>query len=74
MKTWDTFISHASEDRESVVIPLAATLGKAGLTIWLDQTELRIGDSLREKTDEGLAQSRFGIVILSKSFLSNGWP
>src|SRR5205823_3950467 len=36
--------------------------------------ELRVGDSLREKIDEGLAESRFGIVILSPSFLAKNWP
>jgi len=30
-------------------------------------------DSLRQKIDKGLANSRFGIVILSKSFISKGW-
>jgi hypothetical protein len=74
MKTWDAFISHASEDEETVVIPLANAIKKGGLTIWLDRAELRIGDSLREKIDEGLAHSRFGIIILSRSFLSKDWP
>jgi hypothetical protein len=35
---------------------------------------LRIGDSLREKIDEGLSESRFGIVILSPHFFQKGWP
>ena len=42
--------------------------------MWLDRFELRVGDSLRERIDESLAQSRFGIVILSPSFLAKGWP
>ncbi len=74
MKRWDAFISHASEDTEAVARPLAEALTKAGLRVWLDRTELRIGDSLRRKIEEGLAQSRFGIVILSKNFLSKDWP
>ena len=74
MKRWDAFISHASEDKETVALPLAAALKRAGILVWLDQFELRVGDSLREKIDEGLAQSRFGIVILSSSFLAKGWP
>jgi hypothetical protein len=74
MKTWDIFISHASEDKQSVAIPLHDALVKAGLKIWLDKHELKLGDSLREKIDEGLANSRFGIVILSPSFLAKGWP
>ena len=74
MKRWDAFISHASEDKETVALPLAAALKRAGVLVWLDQFELRVGDSLREKIDEGLAESRFGIVILSSSFLAKGWP
>jgi hypothetical protein len=74
MKQWDAFISHASEDKDEVVVPLATALHGAGLKIWLDQQVLRLGDSLREKIDEGLADSRFGIVILSPSFLAKQWP
>jgi hypothetical protein len=55
-KTWDLFISHASEDNE-VARPLAGRLTSAGLRVWLDAQELRIGDSLSSKIDEGLAQS-----------------
>ena len=73
MKQWDAFISHASEDKD-VVVPLAEALRSAGLKIWLDQQVLRLGDSLREKIDEGLADSRFGIVVLSPSFLAKRWP
>lgn len=42
--------------------------------MWLDRTELRIGDSLRAKIDLGLANSRFGVVVFSPSFFAKGWP
>src|SRR3954469_11746762 len=74
MRAWDLFISHATEDKEDVVLPLAGALRAAGLRIWLDRQEVRIGDSLREKIDEGLANSHFGVVIFSPSFLEKGWP
>ncbi len=73
-ETWDVFISHASEDKEAVAEPLAAELRARGLKVWLDKTELRIGDSLCRKIDYGLAHSTFGVVILSKSFFAKGWP
>ncbi|MDN5795865.1 MAG: DUF1883 domain-containing protein [Intrasporangium sp.] len=73
-ETWDVFISHASEDKEAIAQPLAEELRTRGLKVWLDKTELRIGDSLRRKIDYGLAHSTFGVVILSKSFFSKGWP
>jgi len=72
-KEYDVFISHASEDKDSVVRPLAHALREAGLQVWYDEFELRIGDSLRRKIDAGLANSRFGIVILSPSFFAKNW-
>jgi hypothetical protein len=71
---FDVFISHAGEDKEDVVRPLAHALRGHGLDVWYDEFELRIGDSLRRKIDEGIARSRFGIVVLSSSFFAKGWP
>ena len=70
---WDVFISHASEDKAIVARPLAQILEAANLRVWLDEAQLRLGDSLRERIDEGLAQSRFGIVILSPAFFAKQW-
>lgn len=72
-KEWDVFISHASEDRASVVEPLAVALRERGLSVWFDQWVLTIGDSLREKIDQGLACSKFGIVVLSRNFFAKDW-
>lgn len=73
-QVFDVFISHASEDKEEVVRPLAIALREAGLSVWYDEFELRIGDSLRRKIDRGLGSSRFGVVVLSKAFFGKGWP
>jgi len=73
-QTWDVFVSHAGEDKESVASPLAAALAERGLRVWIDKGELRIGDSLRRKIDHGLAHSSFGIVVFPKSFFDKGWP
>jgi len=68
------FISHASEDKNDVARPLAKELERGGLQVWLDENELRVGDSLRRKIDQGLAKSRFGVVIISRVFLAKDWP
>lgn len=70
---FDVFVSHASEDKDEVVRPLATALKDVGLMVWYDEFELKIGDSLRKKIDKGLANSRFGIVVLSKDFFRKGW-
>ena len=72
-KEFDVFISHASEDKDSVVRPLAVALKAKGLNVWYDEFELKIGDSLRRKIDQGLSKSRFGIVVISRSFIKKGW-
>lgn len=71
---WDAFISYASEDRAGVAQPLAEALASLGLRVWFDQTELRVGDSLRERIDDGLARSMYGIVILSPAFFEKHYP
>jgi hypothetical protein len=69
---WDVFISHAYEDKD-FVRPLAAALTRQGLIVWYDEFALRVGDSLRRSIDRGLAQSRFGIVVLSPRFFAKRW-
>lgn len=71
---WDAFVSHASEDKESFVEPLVYELRKYGLEIWFDKFALRVGSSLRESIDNGLANSRFGVVVLSHAFFAKNWP
>ena len=71
---WDAFISYASEDKIDFALPLAEALRAAGLAIWFDDFELKVGDSLRRSIDRGLAQSRYGIVILSPEFFAKDWP
>jgi Domain of unknown function (DUF1883)/TIR domain len=71
--SYDVFISYASEDRAEVVRPLAEALQAAGLTVWYDEVELHIGDSLRRRIDRGLASSRFGVMVLSQAFFGKGW-
>lgn len=73
-RTWDAFISHAGEDKNAIARPLYAALSVLGVEVWFDEAELRIGDSLRRKIDQGLARSAFGIVICSEAFFAKGWP
>lgn len=72
-ETYDIFISHASEDKEGFVRSLAKALVEEDLQVWYDEMTLRIGDSLRQKIDKGLANSRIGLVVLSPAFISKGW-
>ena len=69
----DLFISHASEDKENFIRPLANALIAEGVDVWFDEFELQIGDSLRQKIDEGLRRSRYGLVVFSPTFFEKHW-
>ena len=71
---FDIFLSHAFEDKDEVVRPLADALEKRGLKVWFDEAILQPGDSLSSKIDAGLSRARYGVVILSDAFFSKNWP
>ena len=71
---YDVFLCHASEDKASFVGPLADALVEEGLDVWYDDFTLEMGDSLRGAIDRGLAQSTFGVVVLSPAFFAKQWP
>jgi hypothetical protein len=73
-KEWDVFISHASEDKDDFVRPLAQALAQLGVKVWYDEFTLVVGDSLSRSIDRGLTASTYGIVIISPSFIEKKWP
>ena len=73
-KAWDVFISHASEDKESLVRPLAEALKEYGVKVWYDSFNLRPGLSLGRSIDAGIAGAEFGIVVVSPHFIAKEWP
>ena len=70
---YDFFISHASEDKEEFVKPLAETLESMGIRVWYDEFSLKVGDSLTKSIDQGLINSKFGVIVLSKAFMKKQW-
>jgi hypothetical protein len=73
-KKWDAFLSHAFEDQTAFVRPLAEALAKLGADVWFSEWSLKLGDSLSRSIDNGLINSRFGIVVLSPHFFRKAWP
>lgn len=73
-REWDLFVGHASEDEETFVREFVTELQSLGVRVWYDEAVLQLGDRLRRKIDEGLAKSRFGVVVLSHAFFRKQWP
>lgn len=66
---YDVFISHASEDKEDFVDEFVNELRNVGFKVWYDTSELRWGDSMRTKIDDGLKKSKYGIIVLSPDYI-----
>ena len=72
-KEYDVFISHASEDKDGFVNEFKAELERRGVKVWIDDIAIKWGDSLRAQIDNGLKNSRFGIVVISRHYIRKGW-
>lgn len=68
------FICHASEDKDTIVRPMAAALRDRGFVVWYDEFSLQVGDSLRQEIDRGLSSADLGVVVLSPAFFEKQWP
>lgn len=66
------FLSHTSTDKP-FVRKLAADLRRYGHTVWIDEAEINVGDSLIGKIREGLDQVDYVAVILSKTSIKSEW-
>lgn len=68
------FLSHSSKDKE-MMDKIFNVLQINEIRAWYDKYEIRPGDSITDKINEGLENSDLGIICLSKNFLnsSTGW-
>jgi hypothetical protein len=73
-KMRDVFLCHAGEDKQLVLRPLISAFEKAQVTYWYDEAEIRWGDSITERVNEGLRLSRFVLVVFSEAFIQKNWP
>ena len=69
----DAFLSYHHEVKDDVARPLAGGLEKRGVTVWWDNTAMRISDDVPKKIKEGLDGARCGVVIVSRGYLDSGW-
>jgi hypothetical protein len=66
------FISHTKTDKE-FARHLAEDIKALGFSVWFDEWELRIGDSLIQRIEEGIEESQWMIVILSPRSIKSEW-
>lgn len=69
----DVFLSHASEDKPDIAIPLKAALESRGISVWFDTVQISLGQSISDRIASGIRESRFGVVVLSPDFIDKAW-
>ncbi|HRA89271.1 MAG TPA: toll/interleukin-1 receptor domain-containing protein, partial [Planctomycetaceae bacterium] len=66
------FLCHASADKE-FVRRLAIALASEGINVWIDEGEILVGDSLLDKIEEGIMESKYLVVVLSENSVNSRW-
>lgn len=66
------FICHSHEDK-SFARKLAIALAGAGFKVWIDEAEIRIGDSLIGKIEAGIKETTHLIAIISNASITSRW-
>jgi len=66
------FLCHASEDKDFVDW-LADRLDAQDVDIWYDRREIRAGDSIVERINDGLASASHVVVVLSQAATRKPW-
>jgi hypothetical protein len=72
MSKFDIFISYSTKDKD-FVRRLANDLKENGLTVWLDELNLRAGDSLADEISTAIKNSKFLLVIMSPDYFVSEW-
>lgn len=67
-----TFISYSSKDRP-VARRIANDLQNHGIKVWLDEFEILPGDSITEKIAEGIRESEYLVILISKNSVGSSW-
>ena len=69
----DVFLCHTSEDKKRYVTPFVKGLKKEGITYWVDKAEIKWGENIIKRINDGLEISRFVVVFLSQNFIGGHW-
>ncbi len=68
------FISHSSEDKESLIEPIAQDLENCYINVWLDKRKILPGDNLRKSIfRDGLDKADVALIFFTENSLKSSW-
>jgi hypothetical protein len=65
-------LSHSHADK-NIVRKIADRLRASGIGVWIDEAEMKMGDSLVQNISHGLDTSDFVAFFISGKSLSSAW-
>jgi len=66
------FLSHSSKDKP-FIRQLAADLTAKNILVWLDEQQIKVGESINDKVSQGLAESDYFVLALSDNSIDSEW-
>lgn len=66
------FLSHSSKDKP-FIRQLAADLANVNILVWLDEQQIKVGDSINDKISQGLAESDYFVIAMSDNSTKSEW-
>lgn len=66
------FLAHSSKDKVPVR-RIAEDLRRHGIPVWLDEWEIRVGDSIVKRVSDGIASAGWLAVALSETSVHSPW-
>lgn len=66
------FLSYSNKDRE-MARKIANELKGEGIDVWFDEWSIHVGDSIVQKIEQGLKESKFLVILLTRSSIESGW-
>lgn len=73
MKHYDVFLSHATADKIDYVDELKRSFEQLGINVFYDSDSIEWGDNWKDKIMRGLANSRFGVIVISENYFGREW-
>ena len=69
---YDVFICHSSEDKP-IIETITNALAREKIAYWVDAEQIKFGDRITQKIEDGLKDSRYVMPCLSKHLAKSNW-
>lgn len=71
---YDVFISHASEDKETIARPIFEACARRGVKAFLDEAHIGWGEDFTKKINTALGSARTVLCVISQVSVTKEWP